>query len=66
MLLAASLPALVMAFVFFEHAILFRKTWMTATTGKRRTPPGQSVLIGFIALLIAAALIFLAVMRYKM
>jgi hypothetical protein len=45
------------AYCFFEHAVLYRDKWETATTGKRRTPPGQSVIAGSIFLALAVALI---------
>ncbi|MGZ5543545.1 MAG: hypothetical protein ACXWIU_02625, partial [Limisphaerales bacterium] len=45
----------IMAYCFFEHAVLFRNKWRTATNGKRRTPPGQSVIAGSVLLLLAIA-----------
>ena len=45
----------IMAYCYFEHAIRFRNEWKTATSGKRRTPPGQSVIAGSIFLLLAIA-----------
>lgn len=47
------------AHVFFEHAVLFREKWKTATTGKRRTPPGQSIVTGSTFLLSAILLMAL-------
>jgi len=44
------------AYCFFEHAVLFRNKWQTATTGKRRTPPGPSVVAGSIFLALAIGL----------
>lgn len=51
-----SLFLAIMAFAFFQHAVLFRNKWRAATTGKRRTPPGQSVIAGSVFLLLAIAL----------
>jgi hypothetical protein len=45
----------VMAFFYFEHAVAFRDKWKTATSGKRRTPPGQSIVAGSVFLLLAIA-----------
>jgi hypothetical protein len=44
------------SYFFFEHAVLYRDKWKTATSGKRRTPPAQSVIAGFIFLVAAIAL----------
>lgn len=48
-----SLFLALLAFAHFEHAVLFREKWRTATTGKRRTPPGQSVIAGLVFLALA-------------
>lgn len=45
-----SLFLVLMASAFFEHAVSFRNKWRTATSGKRRTPPGQSVIAGLVCL----------------
>jgi hypothetical protein len=45
------------AYCFFEHAVLFREKWKTATTGKRRIPPGESAITGFLFLVLAVALL---------
>jgi hypothetical protein len=45
----------IVAYCYFEHAVLFHDQWKTATTGKRRTPPGQSMVIGSVFLLLAIA-----------
>ncbi len=50
-----SIGLAIMAYCFFEHAVLFLNKWRTATTGKRRTPPGQSVIAGSILSLLAIA-----------
>jgi hypothetical protein len=50
-----SLFLAIMAFCFFEHAVIFRDEWQTATSGKRRTPPGQSIIAGSLFLLLAIA-----------
>src|SRR5687767_6695286 len=52
-LFAISLPFILMSYCYFEHAVEFRTAWRTATSGKRRTPPGPSVLIGFVFLAFA-------------
>ena len=52
----ASICMAIMAYCFFEHAILFRDKWQTATSGKRRTPPKESVISGIILLTLAIAL----------
>jgi hypothetical protein len=44
----------IMAYCYFEHAVLFRDKWKTVTSGKRRTPPGQSVIIGSVLMALAA------------
>ena len=51
----ASIFLAIMAFSYFEHAVVFRDKWKTATTGKRRTPPGQSIVAGSVFLLLAIA-----------
>ena len=51
-----ALPAGVMSYCFFEHAITFRD-WRKAT-GKRSTPPGQSIVIGTILLILAAFFVY--------
>jgi hypothetical protein len=43
------------AYCYLEHAVLFRNKWKTAESGKRRTPPGQSIIVGSIFLLLAIA-----------
>jgi 4-hydroxybenzoate polyprenyltransferase len=50
-----SIALAIMAYCYFEHAVLFRDKWQAATSGKRRTPPGQSVIAGSIFLLLAIA-----------
>jgi hypothetical protein len=50
-----SISLAIMAYCFFEHAVLFRHKWKTATSGKRRTPPGQSIIAGSVILLLAIA-----------
>jgi hypothetical protein len=51
----ASIFLAIMAYCFFEHAVLFREKWRTATSGKRRTPPGQSIIAGSVFLLLSIA-----------
>jgi hypothetical protein len=51
----ASVSLAIMAFCYFEHAVVFRDKWKTATSGKRRTPPGQSIVAGSVFLLLAIA-----------
>jgi len=43
------------AYCYFEHAVVFRDKWQIATSGKRRTPPGQSVIAGSVFLVLAIA-----------
>jgi hypothetical protein len=50
-----SIVLAIMAYCYFEHAVLFRDKWKTATSGKRRTPPGQSVIAGSVFLVLAIA-----------
>jgi len=58
-----SIGLAIMAYCFFEHALLFRDKWKTATTGKRRTPPGQSIIAGSVFLLLAIATIIYCIRR---
>lgn len=51
------------AYFYFEHAVLFRDKWQTATTGKRRTSPGQAIIVGLIFLVAAIALMFYSLRR---
>jgi hypothetical protein len=51
----ASVLLAIMAFCYFEHAVVFRDKWKTATSGKRRTPPEQSIVAGSVFLLLAIA-----------
>lgn len=55
-----SLFLLLMSYCYFEHALFFRE-WRTATSGKRRTPPGQAFAIGTVLLVIAAILMYVGV-----
>jgi hypothetical protein len=43
------------SYFYFEHAVVFRHKWQTATSGKRRTPPGQAVIAGSILLALTVA-----------
>ena len=44
-----------MAFCYFEHAVLFRDKWKEPQAGRGTTPPGQSLIAGSIFLLLAIA-----------